>query len=101
MHASLDRFVGMKTTTDNREWHSKCATTVGLTALSVFLCLVGQDVGYENRMLLLRVDPETGKIWWDESFRSEDGSLGLSLVRNSWPHGNTGEATGHAALFVP
>jgi hypothetical protein len=31
----------MKTTTDNRECHSKCATAVGLTVLSVFLCLVG------------------------------------------------------------
>lgn len=63
--------------------------------------ILGQEVDYENRMLMLRVDPATGKIWWDESFRSEDGSLGLSFVRNSWPHGNTGEATGHAALFVP
>jgi hypothetical protein len=63
--------------------------------------ILGQEVGYENRMLMLRVDPETGRIWWDESFRSEDGSPGFSFVRNSWPHGKTGEATGHAALFVP
>ncbi len=63
--------------------------------------ILGQEVGYENRMLMLRVDPSTGKLSWDESFRGEDGSLGLSFVRTSWPHGNTGEATGHAALFVP
>jgi hypothetical protein len=63
--------------------------------------ILGQEVDHENRMLMLRVDPATGKLSWDESLRSEDGSLGLSFVRNSWPHGNTGEATGHAALFVP
>ena len=63
--------------------------------------ILGQEVGHENRMLMLRVDPVTGKLWWEESLRSDDGSLGISFVRASWPHGNTGEATGHAALFVP
>jgi len=63
--------------------------------------ILGQEVGHENRMLMLRVDPVTGKLAWDESFRSEDNSLCLSFARTSWPHGNTGEAFGHAALFVP
>jgi hypothetical protein len=63
--------------------------------------ILGQEVGHETRMLMLRIDPQTGKLSWDEKFRSEDGSPGFSFARTSWPHGNTGEATGHAALFVP
>ena len=63
--------------------------------------ILGQEVDNENRMMMLRVDPATGKLSWDESLRSEDGSLGLSFVPNSGPHGKAGEATGHAALFVP
>lgn len=63
--------------------------------------VLGQEVGHEDRLLMLRVDPETGRLWWDESFRSEDGSLGMTFLRNNWPHGETGEATGHAALFRP
>jgi hypothetical protein len=52
-------------------------------------------------MLMARVDPATGRLWWDESFRSPDGSLGVSFRRERWPHGETGEAFGHAALFRP
>jgi hypothetical protein len=30
-----------------------------------------------------------------------DGSLGISFRRERWPHGASGEAFGHAALFRP
>lgn len=63
--------------------------------------IVGEEMGHEHRMLMLRVDPATGRIWWDESIRSADGSLGISLQRKDWPHGATGDALGHAALFRP
>ena len=63
--------------------------------------VLGQEVGHEDRILMLRVDPETGRLWWDESFRSEDGSLGMTFRREIWPHGETGDAKGHAALFRP
>jgi hypothetical protein len=63
--------------------------------------IVGAENGGEDRMLMARVDPETGGLSWDESVRSGDGSLGISFVRDSWPHGATGEAFGHAALFRP
>ncbi|HVR98106.1 MAG TPA: hypothetical protein VMW27_15925 [Thermoanaerobaculia bacterium] len=63
--------------------------------------IVGQEMGYEHRMLMLRVDPATGRIGWDQSIRSPDGSLGISFRRRDWPHGATGDALGHAALFRP
>jgi hypothetical protein len=61
--------------------------------------ILGQEMGREDRMLMLRVDEATGRLWWEESFRSEDGTLGLSFRRETWPHGASGSATGHAALF--
>ena len=61
--------------------------------------ILSQEMGHEDRMLMLRADLKTGRLWWEESFRSEDGSLGMSFRRSMWPHGDTGEAMGHAALF--
>lgn len=63
--------------------------------------VVGAENGGENRMLIALVDPATGALRWDESFRSPDGTLGVSFAREEWPHGATGEAFGHAALFRP
>jgi hypothetical protein len=63
--------------------------------------IVGAETSGEERMLMARVDPATGHLSWDESFRSPDGSLGVSFRRERWPHGDTGEAFGHAALFRP
>jgi hypothetical protein len=63
--------------------------------------IVGGENGGESRMLMARVDERTGRLSWDESFRSPDGALGISFVREQWPHGATGEAFGHAALFRP
>ena len=63
--------------------------------------IVGAENGGENRMLMARLDGTTGRLSWDETFRSGDGSLGVSFVRHRWPHGETGEAFGHAALFRP
>lgn len=63
--------------------------------------IVGAENGGENRMLMVRLDARTGRLRWDESFRGPDGALGVSFVRERWPHGVTGEAFGHAALFRP
>lgn len=63
--------------------------------------IVGAENGGENRMLMALIDPTTGALRWDESFRSADGALGVSFARERWPHGATGEAFGHAALFRP
>lgn len=61
--------------------------------------IVGGENGGEERMLMARLDPATGRLSWDESLRSPDGSLGISFRREEWPHGRTGAAFAHAALF--
>lgn len=61
--------------------------------------IVGAENGGENRMLMARLDPASGRLSWDETFRAADGGLGVTFVRDAWPHGPTGEAFGHAALF--
>jgi len=61
--------------------------------------IVGAENGGENRMLMALVDPKTGAVKWDESFRTPNGQLGISFLHDNWPHGNTGAAFGHAALF--
>ncbi len=63
--------------------------------------IVGAENGGENRMLMARIDTATGRLSWDKSFHSEDGGLGVSFERVRWPHGATGEAFGHAAVFRP
>ena len=65
------------------------------------LIVGAEENGSEDRMLMARIDLRTGKLSWDKSLRSADGSLGVSLRRTRWPHGETGEAFGHAALFRP
>ena len=62
--------------------------------------IVGQEMEHEDRMLMMRVDERTGRLWWDETVRSSDGTLGITFKRSRWPHGDSGEATGHAALFA-
>ena len=63
--------------------------------------IVGAENGGENRMLMAHLDVATGRLSWEESFRSSSSTLGVSFVRKTWPHGETGEAFGHAALFRP
>lgn len=63
--------------------------------------IVGAENGGENRMLMARFNPATGALAWDETFKTPDGRLGISFQRERWPHGATGEAFGHAAVFRP
>jgi len=63
--------------------------------------VVGAENGGESRMLMARLDDRTGLLTWDATFRSSEGTLGVSFVRRKWPHGDSGEAFGHAALFRP
>jgi hypothetical protein len=53
----------------------------------------------EDRMLMVRVDPTTGELSWDETLRARNGFPGIDFRRAEWPHGQTGLAMGHAALF--
>ncbi len=54
----------------------------------------------EHRVLVVRLDPETGRMEIDTSFRDAgSGTPGVSFDRTSWPHGASGTATPHGALF--
>ena len=50
-------------------------------------------------VVLLEIDPVSGKLSLVESFRSADHPFGLSFDREDWPHGETGPAYGHGAVF--
>jgi hypothetical protein len=52
------------------------------------------------RVLLVKLDPETGKLALDSTFRSPGSdSPGVSFERTSWPHGEAGPARPHGAVF--
>lgn len=56
--------------------------------------------GLAGRVLLARLDPETGELELEESFREPlGGRPGVDLRRASWPHGETGPAAPHGAVF--
>ncbi|WP_058022793.1 hypothetical protein [Pseudohongiella spirulinae] len=51
-------------------------------------------------VLIFDFDAEAGKLSLDESFgAAEFPRAGVSFYRESWPHGDTGTAVPHAALF--
>lgn len=56
----------------------------------------------EPRILMLHVDSETGRLSWDERFREAGADRpGVSFDRVVWPHGPSGKAYAHGALFGP
>lgn len=55
------------------------------------LVVTGND---QNRALVLKLDPETGMMMIDPSLPD-----GISFERTSWPHGESGPAKVHGALF--
>lgn len=61
--------------------------------------IVGAENGGEDRMLMARLDPATGELSWDEALRERNVFPGIDFRRASWPHGETGLAFGHAAVF--
>lgn len=64
--------------------------------------VVGAEAGMEEAMAILRFDPKTGSLKYDERLVDAKGRRGfLDFAREDWPHGKTGPAWGHAALFIP
>lgn len=51
-----------------------------------------------DRTYLLKLDEATGRLAIDEDFRDADGKVGFSFER-AWPHGWTGDAKPHGAVF--
>jgi hypothetical protein len=63
--------------------------------------VLGPELGGEEGFYFLRFDPQTGRLSFDPAFEA-DGQPGYLNLRNqSWPHGPSGPAWGHAALFLP
>ena len=50
-------------------------------------------------VVLMKIDPSSGTLSLVESFRSTGHPFGLSFDRDEWPHGRTGPAYGHGAVF--
>lgn len=54
------------------------------------------------RVMIARLDPNTGRLKWDERFRDAgSANPGLDFARPTWPNGAAGSAMPHAAVFVP
>lgn len=63
--------------------------------------VLGAELGGEEGFYLLRFDAQSGRLSFDPVLKG-DGQTGyLSLKNQSWPHGPSGPAWGHAALFLP
>jgi hypothetical protein len=56
----------------------------------------------QSYVLIVNLDPQTGKLTLDERFKDEmTGEVGLNLSRARWPHGGGGKADVHGAVFGP
>ena len=54
------------------------------------------------RVMIARLDPNTGHLRWDERFRDAGSArAGLNFGCATWPNGAAGPAMPHAAVFVP
>jgi len=61
--------------------------------------LTGDDMGY---VLIVDVDPRTGKLSIDQKFRDErTGVVGVNLNGRTWTHGAVKDAFVHGTLFGP
>jgi hypothetical protein len=74
--------------------------------------VLGAELGSERGFYMLRFDASSGRLTFDDRFngRRDNSPLGflksgrrgyISLEQESWPHGRSGAAWGHAALFMP
>jgi len=64
--------------------------------------LVVNSGGYSkgDRLFIVNFDPANGALSVDERFKDPgDGKPGLDLRHRSWPHGYTGRAAPHGAVF--
>lgn len=64
--------------------------------------VIGAEMEKERGMYLLHYDPQTGGLAFDSTIISASGKVGyIDLEQQSWPHGTSGSARAHAALFLP
>lgn len=56
--------------------------------------------GYgEDRLFMLKFNPETGRLAVDRAFHDEKGKPGFNFDNRTWPHGWTGSAIAHGVVF--
>jgi len=53
----------------------------------------------DDRLFLVKMDPNTGSVSLDENFRDTDGKPGFSFADRQWPHGWKGSGVPHGAVF--
>jgi len=53
----------------------------------------------EDRLFLVKLDPKTGALSLDETFRDTDGKAGFNLVDRQWPHEWKGSGLPHGVVF--
>jgi hypothetical protein len=64
------------------------------------LVLTGGGEALQGRVVLLHLDRETGGLELVDGFRAAGAALpGADMRRDSWPHGETGPAMPHGAVF--
>ena len=64
--------------------------------------ITGYGEQLSRRVLLLDFDPEIGKVALDKDFGTGDTfGPGVIIDRADWPHGPTGPAIAHGAVFWP
>ena len=52
-----------------------------------------------GRLYLVKMDPATGHLALDESFRDIDGKVGFDFDNRDWPHGWKGSGMPHGVVF--
>lgn len=62
--------------------------------------VLGAELGGEEGFYILRFDVQSGRLSFDPALNGEGQTGYVSLKNQSWPHGPSGEAWAHAALFL-
>jgi hypothetical protein len=52
-----------------------------------------------DRLYLVKLDPKTGALSLDETFRDSDGKVGFNFRDRQWPHGWKGSGLPHGVVF--
>jgi hypothetical protein len=63
--------------------------------------VLGAELGGEEGFYILRFDEQTGRLSFDPALTGEGQAGYVTLENQPWPHGASGPAWGHAALFLP
>jgi hypothetical protein len=61
--------------------------------------VLGAELGGETGFYVLRFDEASGRLSFDPALQAAGQAGYVSLEDQVWPHGDTGSAWGHAALF--